>query len=140
MFRTSEPNLDKPFHLWLTELCRAHDQKISMRTVMESEPKLQVFYRADEGFAQYADRHDIAVADLKIINSYFKWELERALEAEEFARIKAKGKADQQMEIALNALRGTALGENKDVVGETLRRLGISEDIVKRALEQGRTE
>jgi hypothetical protein len=115
-----------------------------MRNVMGSEPKLQDFYRADEGFAQYVDRHEIAGADLKIRNSYFKWELERFLAIEEYARIIArgevKGKVERDQEIALNALRKLPPGQSMDDIAETLRSWGISDDIVKRALEQVRAE
>jgi hypothetical protein len=111
-----------------------------MRKVMGSEPKLQDFYRADEGFAQYVDRYEIAGADLKIRNSYFKWELERTLAIEEYARIKARGEVERDQKIAFDLLQNMRPGETMDDVIELLRRIGISEDIVKKALEQVRPE
>jgi hypothetical protein len=94
----------------------------------------------DQNFAQFLKRHNLVWSDPEAWRAFYNRQVEFALEGLERSRTKAQGKADQQMEIALNALRGTVLGENKDDTAETLRRLGISEDIVKRALEQVRAE
>jgi hypothetical protein len=102
----------------------------------------------DQNFAQFLKRHNLVWSDPEAWRAFYNRQVEFALEglersrtkAEGEAKGKAEGKVERDQEIALNALRDLPPGQSTDDVVETLRRWGISEDIVKKALEQVRAE
>ncbi|MDR1870740.1 MAG: hypothetical protein LBS60_02240 [Deltaproteobacteria bacterium] len=63
-----------PLRWWLKGITTAHDRKISLRAAVNLDDNLKNFYQADQGFAQFVDRHERVISRPGIMKSYRLWE------------------------------------------------------------------
>ncbi|MDR1559442.1 MAG: Rpn family recombination-promoting nuclease/putative transposase [Clostridiales bacterium] len=141
-FRQTEPDLSKPLHCWLTAVCRAQDEKKSLKEVVDMDATLQEYYKSNPGFAQFIDRHDRVSAEPEVRRDYRRWEYEQMLNALEKRRIvaegKAEGKTERDMEHALNAFKDGSI--DPALVVKLLKIQGIPDETIAEAQKQVQAE
>ncbi|MDR1870739.1 MAG: hypothetical protein LBS60_02235 [Deltaproteobacteria bacterium] len=73
-FKEFPTDYTNPLHLWLKGISTAQDRKISLRAAVNLDDNLKNFYQADQGFAQFVDRHEQVISRPDIMKSYRLWE------------------------------------------------------------------
>ena len=86
-----EPDYENPLHCWLTAMCRAQDQRRSLKEVVEMDAQLSNFAAGSPEFRQYMRRTDLATTDQQTRNAYFSWMHEQRLFNEENYRLRNEG-------------------------------------------------
>jgi predicted transposase/invertase (TIGR01784 family) len=115
-FRRIKPDLSKPLHCWLTAICKAQDQQISVKEVIEMDATLQEYYGSNPGFAQFTDRHAQVSADPEIRKDYRRWQYEQVINALERERTLAEGEARGEARgIAEGKAQGIAEGKAQGI-------------------------
>ena len=107
-------------------------------------PGLKTYYDADEGFKQFADRHEKEAGKSITrrecepwLNEQRLWVIEYARgKAEDEARGMAKGRAETYLEAALKAFQRARPGEDLSVIAQSLSILDIPPGIIQYAREQ----
>jgi hypothetical protein len=88
-------------------------------------------------------RHGEVASSPEILKQYERWRIEQAVINAEFASIKAEGEAKGRAEgeaktfmtISLNTFKDAMSDDDFSHACETLRKLGVPEDIIKTARE-----
>jgi hypothetical protein len=139
-FRELEPDFKSPLHCWLAAICRAQEQKVLLKEVVNMDAALQTFYEDDPGFAQFVERHGYVASLPEVRKEYKLWQIEQVVMGEEIERAKAKGRTERDMEIALKTFRNAKTGGDLSRIIETLSDFDISEETIKIAMKQTESE
>jgi predicted transposase/invertase (TIGR01784 family) len=106
--RIERPDLSKPLHCWLTAICGAQDQRISVKEVVEMDAALREYYKNNPGFAQFTDRHAQVAAEPEVRRDYRRWQYEQAINALEKERLaeenKSLGRAEGEARLYMKSL------------------------------------
>ncbi|MDR0671481.1 MAG: Rpn family recombination-promoting nuclease/putative transposase [Oscillospiraceae bacterium] len=140
VFRELKPDFKSPLHCWLTAICRAQEQKVFLREVVEMDAALKAYCEVDPGFAQFVERHGYVASLPQVRKEYKLWQIEQVVIGEENARILAKGRAERDMEIALKFFRKAKSESDHSRIMENLRDLDIQEEIIEAAGKQAKSE
>ena len=111
-----------------------------MKKIVMGEPGLKSFYDSDPGFRQFVDRHELVAGDPETRRAYNTWRNEQWLRALELRDIRNEGKAERDLEIALEAFKKLGPGEDFSSIERLLSTLGISPNAVQTAREQVESE
>ena len=141
----------KSLHHWLTAICRAQDNKLSLMEVVKMDSQLQEFYKADPGFAQFVERHGFVAASPEVRKAYRRWEYDMILDkleeerkvADQAAQVeegraegRAEGISDTLMDVAMRILKLKGHNTSKTVLDDEMLALGISREIIAAARKQ----
>ena len=125
--------------------------KKSMKEVVRIVTQLKEFMEQDAGFAQFVERHGIVSATPEIRKAYRRWEYEIVLEKLEEERLAAeqaemlaisrkegmeKGRAELNMEFALNILKMRGNKTNTIMLDDEMQSYGIPREIIQAARKQ----
>ena len=126
-FRRTAPDWSRPLHLWLTALCRAQDQNITLREVVDMDPVLQTFESNDSSFAQFVNNYGVANMDPET-----RWQY----------RLGALAAMFQRMELQTEREEGIAEGiaEEKRAIAKKLITTNIPIDQIVTITELTREE
>ena len=92
-FRRLVPDWGNPLHLWLTAICRSHDQNKTLREVVDMEPALQAYENTDQSFAQFINGYGLANADEETRRQHNSWMLEMGFRMMELKAERVEGEA-----------------------------------------------
>jgi predicted transposase/invertase (TIGR01784 family) len=104
-FRRCEPDFTNPLHIWLTAMCRTQELKKPMREIVEMDENLKSYYKTDDGFAQFSDRHGIVAANSDVRKEYRRWEYDRILSGLEAERLTTEGEERGEARHAVETAR-----------------------------------
>ena len=111
-FRKATPDWGRPLHLWLTAICRAQDQNITLREVVDMDPVLQAFESADSSFSQFVNNYGVANMDPETRREYRRGALALMFHRMELNAEREEGKAEGKAEgIAEGKAEGIAEGK-----------------------------
>jgi len=75
-FKNATPDWNDTLYCWMYALIKAHEEKKTMREVIEMAPELQPFVNENVGFQQFCERYAFVASSEDVRNEYIKWQNE----------------------------------------------------------------
>jgi hypothetical protein len=126
-FRKTEPDLAKPLHCWLRAVCKAQDDKKSLKEVVGMDAELRSFAANNPGFAQFVDRYEFASSNRTTRAAYRKWEALRNLDLLERQRQNAESWKGGKAEGFVQMIKGLLLlNLPEDTVWQAAKNAGVT--------------
>jgi hypothetical protein len=139
-----EFNPDNPLNLRLGAMFNSQECDLSLKSLVEKDKQLSEFYRTDEKFALFVDRHDDIGAARDVLHAYDLWRLNQMFESSSnsafFKAGKAEGRDKRDVEIAIKLLAGMNSDAEYAGVETFLRNIDIPMDVINLAWERVKNE
>ena len=75
-FRAAKPEWDNDLYCWVYTLVKAHDERKTVKEVVDMVTELKTFAHNNEGFRQFAERYEFVSTSEELRNDFLNWQRE----------------------------------------------------------------